>query len=65
MIYKIISLSVRNKFIVLLSVAALVIWGIYSVINIPIDAVPDVTNNQVQIITTSRNLSTQDVEQFI
>lgn len=65
MIYKIIALSVRNKFIVLLSVSALVMWGIYSVITIPIDAVPDVTNNQVQIITTSRNLSTQDVEQFI
>jgi cobalt-zinc-cadmium resistance protein CzcA len=65
MIHKIIALSVRNKFIVLLSVSALIIWGVYSVINIPIDAVPDVTNNQVQIITTSRNLSTQDVEQFI
>lgn len=65
MIQKIIALSVNNKFIVLLGVAGLMMWGIYSVISIPIDAVPDVTNNQVQIITTSRNLSTQDVEQFL
>lgn len=65
MIKKIISLSVNNKFIVLLGIAALLVWGGYSVVNIPIDAVPDVTNNQVQIITTSRNLSTQDVEQFL
>lgn len=33
--------------------------------NIPIGAVPDVTNNQVQVITTSRNLATQDVEKFL
>ena len=40
-------------------------FGIYSLTQIHIGAVPDVTNNQVQVITTSRNLSTQDVEQFI
>ena len=40
-------------------------FGIYAVMKIPIGAVPDVTNNQVQVITTSRNLSTQDVEQFL
>ena len=40
-------------------------FGIYSLTRIPIGAVPDITNNQVQVITTSRNLSTQDVEQFI
>ena len=37
----------------------------FSVFQISIGAVPDVTNNQVQVITTSRNLSTQDIEQFI
>ena len=37
----------------------------YSLTQIPIGAVPDVTNNQVQVITTSQNLSTQDMEQFI
>ncbi|MBK7128573.1 MAG: CusA/CzcA family heavy metal efflux RND transporter [Crocinitomicaceae bacterium] len=65
MIQKIIAASVHNKFIVLLFVTGLILWGSYSVLQISVDAVPDVTNNQVQIITTSRNLSTQDVEQFI
>jgi cobalt-zinc-cadmium resistance protein CzcA len=40
-------------------------FGIYAILQIPLGAVPDVTNNQVQVITTSTNLSTQDVEQFI
>ena len=40
-------------------------YGLFALSQIPIGAVPDVTNNQVQVITTSRNLSTQDMEQFI
>lgn len=44
---------------------ALVIWGIFSATQIPIDAVPDITNNQVQIYTVSPTLATQEVEQFI
>jgi len=40
-------------------------FGIYSLTNISVGAVPDITNNQVQVITTSRSLSTIDVEQFI
>jgi len=40
-------------------------FGVFSIFQISIGAVPDVTNNQVQVITTSRNLSTQDIEQFI
>ncbi len=39
--------------------------GIFSMKNVPIDAVPDITNNQVQIITTSPNLGTEDIEQFV
>ncbi|MEO9964228.1 MAG: CusA/CzcA family heavy metal efflux RND transporter [Reichenbachiella sp.] len=65
MIKSIIVFSVKNKLLILLFIAALVGWGVYSITQIPIGAVPDVTNNQVQIITTSRNLSTQDIEQFI
>lgn len=65
MIHTIISFSVKNKLIIFLFVLGLVSWGIYSMTQIPIGAVPDVTNNQVQVITTSRNLSTQDIEQFI
>ncbi|WP_299530291.1 CusA/CzcA family heavy metal efflux RND transporter [Ulvibacterium sp.] len=65
MLSRIIKLSIRNKFIVLLFTLFLICFGLYSLTQIPIGAVPDVTNNQVQVITTSRNLSTQDMEQFI
>jgi heavy metal efflux system protein len=65
MIDFIIKFSVRNKLIIFLFVFSLIAVGIYSITQIPIGAVPDITNNQVQVITTSRNLSTQDVEQFI
>jgi cobalt-zinc-cadmium resistance protein CzcA len=62
---KIIAYSVRNKFMVGLFMAALTIWGIFSIRQLPIDAVPDITNNQVQIITISPTLATQEIEQFI
>ncbi len=42
-----------------------IIWGLYSFTQLSIDALPDVTNNQVQVITNSPNLATQEVEQFI
>lgn len=61
----IIAYSVRNKFVIGLFVAALALWGIYSLKQIPIDAVPDITNNQVQVITLSPTLATQEIEQFI
>lgn len=62
---KIIAYSVENKFVIGLFVAALTIWGLFSLKQIPIDAVPDITNNQVQIITISPTLATQEVEQFV
>ncbi|ASV28751.1 CusA/CzcA family heavy metal efflux RND transporter [Maribacter cobaltidurans] len=65
MLSHIINFSIKNKFIVLLFTCFIIGFGIYSLTKIPIGAVPDVTNNQVQVITTSRNLSTQDIEQFI
>ncbi|TMM58681.1 CusA/CzcA family heavy metal efflux RND transporter [Maribacter algarum] len=65
MLSYIINFSIRNKFIVFLFTLFIVGFGLYSLTQIPIGAVPDVTNNQVQVITTSRNLSTQDMEQFI
>ena len=65
MLAKIIRFSIHHKLIILLFTAATVAFGVYALTQIPIGAVPDVTNNQVQVITTSRNLSTQDVEQFI
>ncbi len=65
MLSHIINFSIKNKFIVLLFTAFIIGFGLYSLSQIPIGAVPDVTNNQVQVITTSTNLSTQDMEQFI
>ncbi len=62
---KIITYSVKNKFVIGLLVLALIIWGGYSLKHLPIDAVPDITNNQVQIITSSPTLATQEVEKFI
>ena len=65
MLEKIIAFSLKNKLIVLLFTLGVFGFGMFSVFQISIGAVPDVTNNQVQVITTSRNLSTQDIEQFI
>jgi cobalt-zinc-cadmium resistance protein CzcA len=65
MLSHIINLSLKNKLIILLFTVFLVGYGLFALSQIPIGAVPDVTNNQVQVITTSRNLSTQDMEQFI
>ncbi|RME94838.1 MAG: efflux RND transporter permease subunit, partial [Bacteroidetes bacterium] len=65
MLQYLIQYSIRHKLIVLLFTFGIVGFGLYALMNLPIGAVPDVTNNQVQVITTSRNLSTQDVEQFI
>ena len=65
MLSKIIRFSIKNKLIILLLTFFIVFFGLYSLTQISIGAVPDVTNNQVQVITTSQNLSTQDIEQFI
>lgn len=65
MLDRIIHFSINNKFIVGLFTLALVVVGSYSLYNLPIDALPDITNNQVQIITSSPTLATQEVEQLI
>lgn len=65
MIEKIIRFSIGSKLIIILLTTTIAIFGVYAITQIPVGAVPDITNNQVQVITTSRNLSTQDVEQFI
>src|SRR6056297_1331783 len=65
MINQIINFSIKNKLIVILFTLSIAAFGLYSVYQIPVGAVPDVTNNQVQVITVSTNLYTQDVEQFI
>ncbi|MBP9797109.1 MAG: efflux RND transporter permease subunit, partial [Chitinophagales bacterium] len=65
MINKIIQFSIKNKLAIGFMTLALIIWGTISLINLPIDAVPDITNNQVQVITTTPTLATQEVEQFV
>ena len=57
MLDKIIAFSIKNKFIIgLMAALALVIWGGWSASKLPIDALPDITNNQVQIITVCPTL---------
>ncbi len=65
MINKIISFSIHNKLIIGLFTVALIIVGGWSVTKVPLDAVPDITNNQVQVITQAPNLGTEDIEQFV
>lgn len=65
MLDRIIAFSIKNKLIIALMTLALIIWGVWSAVNLPIDAVPDITNNQVQIITTCPTLAGQEVEQLV
>ena len=65
MLNKIIHFSIKNKLIVGVLTIALVIWGLWSASKLPVDALPDVTNNQVQVITRASTLAAQEVEQFI
>ena len=65
MIERIIHFSIKNKFIVGLFIVALIGWGTYSLTRLPVDAIPDITNNQVQIIALAPSLAVQEVESFI
>ncbi len=65
MIDAIIRFSIKNKAFIALLTLALIGGGIYSAMKLPIDAVPDITNNQVMVITVAPNLSTEDIEQYV
>ncbi|MCE1198628.1 MAG: CusA/CzcA family heavy metal efflux RND transporter [Marinilabiliales bacterium] len=65
MIERIIHFSIRQKLLVGLFVLGLVGWGIYSLSKLPVDAIPDITNNQVQIISLAPSLAVQEVESFV
>lgn len=65
MFKKIVRFSIRKKLFVALTTLFLMIGGIYSMLTLPIDAVPDITNNQVQVVTVSPTLAPQEVEQLI
>ena len=65
MLNNIIKFSVKNKLIIGLMVFGLIVYGAYQTSKLPIDAVPDITNNQVQIITTVPALGATDIERLI
>ncbi|WP_200817325.1 efflux RND transporter permease subunit [Chitinophaga ginsengisegetis] len=65
MLDKIIRFSVRNKLMIGIFTCALAAFGVYSLLRLPVDAVPDITNNQVQVITQSPSLAAQEVERLI
>ena len=65
MLERVIEFSVKNKLIIILFTLTVAAYGIFAILKIPVGAVPDITNNQVQVITTSGNLSTQEIEQYI
>ena len=65
MFENIVRFSIKKKLFVALTTLFLIIGGIYSALTLPIDAVPDITNNQVQIVTVSPTLAPQEVEQLI
>lgn len=65
MLNKIIHWSISNKLIVGIFTLGLIIWGVFSLKELPIDAVPDITNNQVQIVTSSPSSGAEDIERFV
>ncbi len=65
MLNKIIDFSIKNKLIIGLFVIALIGYGTYEITKLPIDAVPDITNNQVQVITVAPSFGATDIERLI
>lgn len=65
MLDKIIYYSIKNKLVIGLFTLALIVWGSYSLLQLPIDAVPDITNNQVQVITVAPSQSALDIERLV
>src|ERR1700741_972780 len=65
MLDRIIDGSLNNKFLVLLHGVLLLVGGLYAMSRLPVDAVPDVTNVQVQVMTTAPALAPEEMEQFV
>lgn len=65
MLNKIIAFSVRNKLIIGILVVALIGYGTLQLSSLPIDAVPDITNNQVQVITVAPSFGATDIERLV
>lgn len=65
MFQKLITYSIHHKMVVGILTVALAVWGIWSLVHLPFDSTPDITNNQVQVITLAPSLGAQEVEQYI
>ena len=65
MFQKLITYSIHHKMVVGLLTVVLAVWGIWSLVHLPFDSTPDITNNQVQVITQAPSLGAQEVEQYI
>lgn len=65
MFEKLIRFSVGHKMVISVMTLVLIAWGVWSLIHLPFDSTPDITSNQVQVISTAPSLSAQEVEQFI
>ncbi len=65
MINNIIAFSIKNKLVISFFTIALIAGGIWSMTKVSLDVQPDITNNQVQVITQAPNLGTEDIEQFV
>ncbi len=65
MLNKIIDFSIHNKLIIGLFTIALIVFGIYEITKLPIDAQPDITDNQVQVITIAPSLGATDIERLV
>jgi cobalt-zinc-cadmium resistance protein CzcA len=65
MLNSIISFSIKNKIIIAMLTLGLIVWGSYSLTKLPIDAVPDITNNQVQVLTVSPSLAATEIERLV
>ncbi len=65
MFQKLIDYSIGHKLVVGVLSLALVAWGVWSLVNLPFDSTPDITDNQVQVITQAPSLGAQEVEQYI
>lgn len=65
MFQKLITYSIHHKMVVGILTVVLAVWGIWSLVHLPFDSTPDITNNQVQVITQAPSLGAQEVEQYI
>ena len=65
MFEKIINFSIQNKLVIGIMTLLLIVWGAVSLGQLPFDSTPDITNNQVQVITQAPTLGAEEVEQYV